>query len=60
MMPRHSFRFDLHGIGGLIVLAIVIVVAWWLLGAILSMTVGHLVLLIAAGGVGYAIGRGRR
>jgi hypothetical protein len=37
------------GLGGLVVLGIVIVLAWWLLGAILSMSVGHLLLLIAAG-----------
>jgi branched-subunit amino acid transport protein AzlD len=59
-MPRPSFRIDIHGIGGLIVLAIVIVLAWWLLGAILSMTLGHLLLLIASGFVGYVIGRKRR
>ena len=59
-MPRGSFRIDLHGLGGLIALAVVIVLAWWLLGALLSMSVGHLLLLFAAGLVGYAIGRGRR
>jgi hypothetical protein len=59
-MKIGNLRIDIHGIGGLIILAVVIVVAWWVLGAILSMTVGHLLLLIAAGGIGYVIGRGRR
>jgi hypothetical protein len=40
-MPCNSSRFDLSGLGGFVVLAFVIVLAWWLLGAILSMSVGN-------------------
>jgi hypothetical protein len=60
MKIGRNVHIKLNDLGGLLILAVVIVLAWWLLGTLLSMSVGHLLLLIAAGGVGYAIGRGRR
>ena len=47
------------GLGGVLMLALLLLIAWWLIGGILSITVGQLLLYAGLLAIGYAIGRGR-
>jgi branched-subunit amino acid transport protein AzlD len=42
-------RTDIKNLSGLLVLAVLIVLAWWFLSALLSVTLGQLLVLAAIG-----------
>ena len=52
-------RVTFHGAGvvGLLITAALLFIAWFLLSAFLSITIGQVLLLVIAGIVGFAIGR---
>jgi branched-subunit amino acid transport protein AzlD len=53
-------RFEVKELGGLLVLAVLILLAWWFLTALLSVTLGQLLVLAAVGFVGFWLGRSTR
>jgi hypothetical protein len=59
-MKIGNFDIDIRSPGGIIFLVIAVIVALLVLSTIMTMTVGHLLLIAAAGGIGYVVGRGRR
>jgi hypothetical protein len=51
---------DSGDVAGLLVLAGILLLTWWFLSALLSSTLGQLLIYAAIGLIGYAIGRSRR
>ncbi len=57
-MRRRSF--DFADVVGLLFLAGILLLVWWFLSALLSTSLGQLLIYAAIGLLGYAIGRSRR
>lgn len=58
-MKSKQISISFGGLGGVLMLALLLVIAWWLIGGLLSITIGQLLLYGGLLAIGYAIGRSR-
>lgn len=56
-MSGKRVSVEFGGLIGLLVLAAILAVVWWMFSALLSVTLGQLLILAAVGVIGFVIGK---